>query len=256
MATKKVNPDVTVAGIPLDAFSAKVDAHLGEQADFAGTIRHLAVVRAQKAIIDGRRKPIYEVCKALAESGREVRYGDKVLVRTTAAAPVVKTSVPAAVIKKHDPRLWADSRLIRPFVSLKAVGAEGDMVTARAEVAVGKLGRLPAIPDGRRSDEAAAALMAMPPVTPLTAQETELVAALRDIARRAGWDGLPYVFSDGWTAQLNQLQYNSDRLQVIAPELWDKLAVQTTTTPAPRWYFKTVGDDDDEGSDGEHGYGL
>lgn len=232
----------------LMAFSRSLDAHAGTSVGFVDAVVELAAVRARKAVIDARRKQIFEVVRVKFERGDLVAGEGRMLAQTEPTPVVTTRAVPADVVKKRSLVLWESARVAKPFVQVKPPKL---LASSMANEAVQAVGALPPVPDARRAVHDVVALYeAVPPTTELRAREKSLVERLRLIGATYGWDGLPLEFSDKWTVGLDRLEFSSDRLREIDPRLWDALAVEKPTGGFQRVYVhKAEGielDDDGE----------
>lgn len=240
MATTK--NDASIA-LTLDAFSAHLNDLAGENLAFAVDVRRLAVLRRELALIEAAKAPLRDTLKELYASGRVAEFGGRVFKQIAPTPVTVKRSVPSALIKKREPRLWAAARVLSPYVSVKPVGLDEQVTQTRAELAVGTL---PGFNDPRYPDQVAQAYLSFPKVAPIKDQVDVIASRLRAVAARFDWDGTAREFADGWKLALTQLKYDSDRLRDISPELWEKLAVQTQVGGVQRFYFGRPGVDDAE----------
>ena len=76
--------------------------------------------------------------------------------------------------------------------------------------------------------------------------EQDTIAALEKLGAEFGWDGDAQVFSDGWTVQLNRVQFSADKLRELEPEVFDRLAVTKVRATSPRVYIGQISSDDND----------
>lgn len=233
--------------ISLEQFSKAVDEHYGAPLGFAPAVRRLWLVRAQLAVITKRRQAIFALVKDHYAAGNRVAAvdGASIHLRMTRPAPVVvKKAVPSAVIKKHDKKLWEAARVRAPYVTTIAPLVADDTVLPNPAA-------LPAVPDAGDLPSLVRAYRAVPKTDGLTSEETDAVDALEKIAANTSWDGQAISFTDGWGVGLVQLRYSSDRLAEIAPDVYEQLAVETTTGGSQRVIIAGSTDPEDTELDGE-----
>lgn len=222
--------------VSLDQFDANLDAQVGARQEFAATVRGLAAVRHELAGVQARRREIFEVIKAHFERGdcRPSDGSDRML-RITKPAAVHRKTAPSAVVKKRDKALWEAARIVTPYVQ----AAPPKTHIQRA------VEGLPGVPDGRDLAVTMAAYQLLAPrIKQLNLAEEAAVDALKKIGANTGWDGLPQEFADGWKVSLVHLQYSSDRLAEIAPQLFAELAVESVSAPAGHVFIGRVGSEE------------
>jgi len=205
---------------------------------FADHVRTLAHLRAQIAIIKDRRSEVYAVLTARYLAGDLIVGGGKML-RTTATKPGQSyRTVPADVVKRAYPQLWAASRVVKPHVSVTVPPRQKTAVVAAAAQAVGTL---PPVPDiNRPASYVARVYEGMPAVAPLDDAVAASITALREIAAVCDWDGLPIKFADGWKVGLDHLVYDPAMLEQLDPKVYDELAVDKVRETAPRVFIASV----------------
>ena len=245
MASKKPTPIAP----SLDAFSDRVAQFYDEigQPDpkFADLVRAYVTDKRIVDVLSARRKMIMDEIKPYAERGATVLYGDRLLKRSKPTAVVTKRAVSSAQVSKAHPRLWEAAKVPTSYVSFSLSERDQRMAVARADMAVGTAD--PALRPGMRLDDLAALYMAVPKSKPTRQRLDNVLSTINGVAAMAAWDGLLVTFDDGASLQLKRLQYSSDQLKIIAPELWESLAVESTTGGVQRWYFGNAhGDDYDD----------
>lgn len=248
MASKRPTP----IAASLDEFSERVAQFFVDagHADpkFADMVRLYVHDKRVIDVVAARRKAIMEEIKPFAERGATVRFGDRILKQTKPTAVKIERSVSSAQVSKAHPRLWEAAKMPTPYASFALNERNDALIVARVHEAVGSAD-VPLQP-GMRLDDLASMYLSEPSTKELVKRKDITMAKLDDIARLAMWDGLPVTFTDGGSVQLKRLQYSSDQLRIIAPELWETLAVEKSTGGVQRWYFGNVhGEDRDD--DGE-----
>lgn len=225
-------------------FDQKLNAFARREMGFAQTVTNLAHVRARMSVITDRRKEVFDVVKAWHAEGQQTSVPGIELRQTKPAEMSRVRAVPAGVIKKRDPKLWAASRVVKPRVSVKPPKFAAAAIRDAAVLAVGPL---PACADGASLDEAVIAYRSMPGMGELKEHEQKYIDHLKLCATIGQWDGLPIEFRDGWEFGLSSLQYDSERLRVIAPGLWEQLAVDSERGGNSRVIVGKIGADDLDG---------
>lgn len=213
----------------LDQFDAAIDEYLGRTAMFASTVRALNSTRAEAAAVNVRRREIFEVlCSHYERGDRIAGSGNGRQLRRTNDVTRIVRSVPSAAVKKAHPALWEQARVMKPFV--QAASPRG--------YDTGAVYRLVAVPDGRNLFETMSRYDELGPRSSrLRETEKALVDRLTKIGMENNWDGAPIAFADGWKVSLCRLEYSSDRLALIAPEVFESLAVENEQTTSGRVYI-------------------
>ena len=234
----------------LDEFServAKFYAEIGQpDPNFAGLIRDHVRIQRIIGAYSFQRSTYMDALKRFAESGTDVSYNGRILKRSKPSEIVTVRHVNASKVNKAHPRLWEAAKVPTPYVSFSLTSSDYMQQCARAEIAVGPSYDAPIRTEGLRSDVLAARYLAVPSTKLLRAQFADTLTKIEDVARLAAWDGLPVKFEDGASVQLKRMQYSSDQLKIIAPELWESLAEEQTRGGQSRWYFAALSAEDRE----------
>ncbi|URM86159.1 hypothetical protein SEA_BIGGITYBASS_59 [Gordonia phage BiggityBass] len=218
---------------------------------FADLVLQLWRARKARQYMKDRRAQLYELI--VDEHRRAMDNGSDVLtlghpggddaraVKRREVAPEPKWTVPSAVAKKAAPQVWARAKRTASRVATTPPKTLAVPTVAQLDM------RLPAVPaegerwELRRIVDNYEDASDVPYASDEDAAKARLVEYSTD---RLGfvppelrgdpgieppmWDGTPIVFGDGWKVGLTVTQYDADVLREIAPELWEKLAVQVT----------------------------
>ncbi|QFP96346.1 hypothetical protein SEA_APEX_61 [Mycobacterium phage Apex] len=234
--TKKAQPPKgDVRTETLAQFSAALDEHAGKPVGFMDMVEGLYRVRAQKAQLEEARTTVFSHVKQAYEVGHRVLPGTPYeLKMTNPKAGEPYRAVSSAEVKKADPAAWRRAQAPTRFVQVKA--------PAGAAAAVPVIDA----PDGSGfMDPVTAAVTykehpAWTVLRGLRDEEQDLLDRLDKVAADFGWDGGaadgPLVFADSWSVQLVRTQFSSEKLAIVAPEVFDRLAV-TKTKQAPARMF-------------------
>lgn len=222
MATTKSTP-TDVRAETLAEFSHAVDEFYGEPMAFAETVTRLAAARADIARLEQRRGEIRAVRDQRFKQGTSVvrmGSGGVYLYETEVKVPT-RRNAPSAAVKKADPAAWEAAKVWKPFVR----AAAPDSVA----LPLGTY-KLPAVPTHRHGMASVIRAYEDPvfdELEHLRVVEREAVAILQRLRISTDWDGSPITFADKWAVGLQRLQYDSDRLAQVAPDLWRELATES-----------------------------
>ena len=207
----------------LAEFSDAVDEFYGEPMAFAETVTRLAAARADIARLEQRRGEIRAVRDQRFKQGTSVvrmGSGGVYLYETEVKVPT-RRNAPSAAVKKADPAAWEAAKVWKPFV--RAVAPESVVLPLRTFA-------MPPVPTNRHGMAAIIRSYESPVfdlLGDLREVEREAVATLQRIRLSTDWDGSPITFADRWAVGLQRLQYDSDRLAQVAPDLWRELATES-----------------------------
>ncbi|AEJ92826.1 hypothetical protein SEA_FOZZIE_66 [Mycobacterium phage Fozzie] len=221
--SKTVRPDT------LGEFSIAVDEYFGREVGLYETVVNLAAVRFDIARLSERRSQLFDEIKARHARGQRLANlgggGGRVYLYESVARRAPKRSVPSAVIKKADPKLWEAAKDWAPFVR---AGAPKSIID-NGELPHGSY-RLPPPPHVRDDLDTIVQRYrseVFDEIRRLGQRESEIVDALNKIRDTTDWDGSPILFADGWEVATRRWQYSSDKLKEIAPGIWDRLAQES-----------------------------
>ena len=248
--TRKAAPKGDLRTETLAQFSAVLDAHAGRHVGFDAIVHRLYLVRAQKAQLEEARAVVFSHLKQAYEVGHRVLPGTPYELKMTNPEPGEPYRVvSSADVKKHDPAAWRRAQAPTRFVQVKAPAS------AAAAVPV-----LDAPEGGGFMDPVTAAVTykehpAWAALRALRAEEQDVLARLDKVAADFGWDGGaefgPLVFSDSWSVQLVRTQFSGEKLALVAPEVFDRLAVTKVKQAPARMYVGKINADDADDFDAE-----
>ena len=237
MSTRKAPAKKAASAAPLPKFANQVEP-------FRQTVITLATTRAQIAQLSKARKAIHERLNDAYERGvRELR-GGYTLKQTSAGEGSEYLAVSSAAAEKADKAAWQRAKMPKPFVQAKP--PEQLAAVLRNDQWVAHIA--PELPENADIEQAAAVYREHPAwdvLKQLRELEAECVERLDKLGAEFGWDGLPLVFSDGWTVGLKRMQFDSDRLYLVAPELFDRLAEVKVRNNGQRVYIGKIGENDE-----------
>lgn len=241
-------PPHTQSDLSLDQFDAALSEHLGEDIGFADRVRRLAIVRGALAPAKKRRAELKAVCDA-AHNDRQQRRAGQYLLRPQVRHTPARWSVGSQRLREAKPDLWQRCLIMKPYVKPEA--------PAGLEIPTPELWIAPAPTRTDATEDVAHRYVAMGrAMKPLIADEAEHVAALKLIANRAAWDGLPYRFADGWWIQTAKMEYDDGALRRIDPDTFTALAVEipgkvTTVVTVREYDPEHDASEDDEADEAE-----
>ncbi|AOT27278.1 hypothetical protein KNT58_gp61 [Mycobacterium phage Fortunato] len=241
--TKKAQPPKgDVRSETLAQFNRELIEYGGYDPGFDGLVETLYATREAIRQLAGARKNLFEHIKGYHRGADVAVPGTEYVVRQTEAGPATTyRAVSSAAAKKADPAAWRRAQVLTGFVQVKAPAA------VAAAVPVEDVPALCHLEKGVGLTEAVAAYKDAPAwarLKELRAVESETLGRLEKLAAEFGWDGDLKVFADGWSVQLKRVQYSSDALAVVDPELFDRLAEVKLRQAAPRVYIGKPGDTD------------
>lgn len=217
MPTKKPGPGDQA--VDLETYSDHLDETFGGSFCFAENVVELHQVKRRLAVLETRRSAIFNEVKV--HHARGALGNGRWFLHRVETAPTVKQTVPSAVLKKADKKLWERSRVLRPWVGV----TPPDKYAPPVEQPL----RMPGIPTPYASlSEVIEAYKhpAFEEVAALKRREEELKLDLRVLAGQVGWDGTQLAFIDGWAVSTARLTYDPDVLKRIDPAVYRAL-VQT-----------------------------
>lgn len=230
------------AAAPLPSFDNQVDAFKREVLTLAWTRVQIAQLNAARSVIFERLKDAYNAGhRAIPGSG------GLVLKQTAPGEGSEYLAVSSAAAQKADKAAWQRAKIPKNFVQVKAPEAVAASFIIEHDV--------PVLHDNSTLEQAAAAYREHPAwdaLRQLTELEAATIEKLDKLGADFGWDGLPLEFREGWSVQLKRMQFDSERLALVEPALFEKLAELKVRQAAPRVYIGKP-DEDDETSefDGE-----
>lgn len=245
--SKTKAPTGDVRDISLARFARQLDEHAGAAVGFDDLIEELAQTRITIGHLKRTRAELFEQIKGAHALGHTVVIGTGYELRLSVPSePAMYRTVPSEVVKRVSVAAWRRAQAEVRFVSVKAPGAITERMAAAAE-------RMP-VPDLRQVRTLATVVLAYKEhpawetLRELRDRETETVERLDALAADFGWDGMPIIFADGWTAGLRRRQYSSERLAEIEPELFARLAVTKVAQKPAHVYVGRPGDEGDDGA--------
>lgn len=242
--TTKKAPKGTVRTETLAQFSQELDDHAGQPVGFDVLVRTLYTSRAQLKQLEEARKEVFEHVKRAYEVGHRVVGGYELKVSNPAPGEPYR-AVSSAEVKKLAPAAWRRAQAVVPRVSVQAPQA---VAAAVPVLDVPESGGFMPPEEAVRTHRDHPAWKR---IKLLRQVEQDTIAALEKLGAEFGWDGDAQVFSDGWTVQLNQVQFSADKLRELEPEVFDRLAVTKVRATSPRVYIGQISSDDNDEIDGD-----
>lgn len=231
--------------ISLYQHSDQINQALGKNVAYATTVMARYDVAAMIKALQTARRPLTQLlatrlnrdpeAAALGERMITLPDGTAVLYRRQREGQRERRIAPAEVVKRRYPKLYEASKTL---VNYRRVTApRGYLPTMELPHPIPR----PLHPDTQAamSTEAVAALTRLPVFDTLTALHQQLVhldQQLENIAAQTNWDGQRIRYTDGWAVELRRVQYSSDKLAEIAPEVFDQLAEVRHYRSGGNWY--------------------
>ena len=242
--TTKKAPKGTVRTETLAQFSQELDDHAGQPVGFDVLVRTLYTTRAQLKQLEEARKEVFEHVKRAYDIGHRVVGGYELKVSNPAPGEPYR-AVSSAEVKKLAPAAWRRAQAVVPWVSVQA---------PQAVAAAVPLLDVPESSGFMPPEQAVTTHREHPAwkrIKLLREVEQDTIGALEKLGAEFGWSGDAQVFADGWTVQLNRVQFSADKLREVDPEVFDRLAVTKVRATSPRVYIGKISSDDTDEMDGD-----
>jgi hypothetical protein len=213
----------------LAKFSRKVDQHTGRAVGFDRLVIQLASTRMQIAELKRSRAVLFDKIKNAYDAGmRSVGGGEYQLRMTKSAEPTTYLAVSSERVKRANEAAWERAKIDKQFISVRP--PSGVLLSPNTEIAAdiaidaaARLARA-AWNDTGELVKAYKEHPAWAVLKSLRDIESETIEQLDKIGADNGWDGYAMTFADGWTVGLRRRQFSSERLEEIAPDVFDQLA--------------------------------